>query len=112
MKNQLLVGAIMLVSLAACSEGSKVDATATLMEACNTQQGIGWLKKTYGEKYCDCWVSQSKASLGEENYERFVSANDAALKAVDKADREKIASQYTELYSTVSSAAKVCVKSG
>lgn len=112
MNNQHLVGAMMLVSVTACSEGSKVDATATLAEACNTQQGIGWLKKEYGENYCDCWVSQSKTVLSGDNYERFVSANAAAIKAADKADREKITRQHTELYSAVSAAAKACTKSG
>jgi hypothetical protein len=54
---RMTVAVIAGVGLVACGDddaGSSVDATAVLTEACNTQQGIGWLKKEYGETYCDC----------------------------------------------------------
>lgn len=108
----MAVVAIAGVGLAACGggDGSSADATAVLTEACNTQQGIGWLKKEYGEGYCDCWVSQAPKVLSAENYAAFVKANEAELAAADDADRENIARQNTTLYSSVSSAASACMR--
>lgn len=39
-----------------------------LMEACGTQQGIGWLKREYGENYCACWADTAQEVLSEANY--------------------------------------------
>jgi hypothetical protein len=90
--------------------GGGIDARAVLLESCNTQQGIGWLKKEYGEAYCECWVDQAKEVLGTDNYNTLVSASAAELEAVDDADREKIARRHTEIYSTVSAATGKCAR--
>lgn len=106
------IAAYLGLGLAACGGGSSIDDTAILAESCNTQQGIGWLKREYGEGYCDCWVAQAKEVLSAENYRTFVKVNEQELNAADAADRERLARQHTELYSTVSSAAKSCTKAG
>ena len=98
--------------MAACGGGSSIDDTAILAESCNTQQGLGWLKREYGDGYCDCWVAQAKEVLSAENYRTFVKVNEQELNAADAADRERLARQHTELYSTVSAAAKSCTKAG
>jgi hypothetical protein len=97
-------------ALVACSSGDPIDSRAALMASCETSQGIGWLKREYGDSYCDCWADQAKAVLKSENYQTLVKAAQEEVKAADKADREKIIRQHTEIYSTVSEAAKRCAK--
>ncbi len=80
------------------------------MASCETKQGIGWLKREYGESYCDCWADQAKDVLSNENYQTLVKAAQAESQAADKADREKIIRQHTEIYSIVSDAARRCAK--
>ena len=102
---------VALMALTACGGGSggAVDARASLMAACSSQQGIGWLKKEHGDQYCECWADAAEQTLGPANYETLVKATQAEMKAADKADREKIVRQHTELYSMVSAeATKVC----
>lgn len=99
-----------LAALVACNGGDPIDSRAALMASCETSQGIGWLKREYGDGYCDCWADQAKEVLSSENYQALVKAAQAETKAADKADREKIVRQHTEIYSTVSDAAKRCAK--
>lgn len=101
---------VVLTGLAACGGGETIDSRAVLMASCETSQGIGWLKREYGDSYCDCWADQAKEVLSSENYQTLVEASQAETKAADKADREKIIRQHTEIYSTVSNAAKRCAK--
>jgi hypothetical protein len=101
---------VALTALVACSSGDPIDSRAALMASCETSQGIGWLKREYGDSYCDCWADQAKEVLSSENYQTLVKAAQAETKAADKADREKIIRQHTEIYSTVSDAAKRCAK--
>ncbi len=104
---------VMSIGLVACERGESVesiDGRAVLMASCETSQGIGWLKREYGDSYCDCWADQAKEVLSSENYEAFVKAAQAETQAADEADREKIIRQHTELYSTVSDAAAQCAK--
>jgi hypothetical protein len=82
------------------------------MEACETTQGIGWLKREYGEDYCSCWADKAKEVLGDDNYSSLVQASRAELAAgADVADRERIARENTHLYSSVSHAAQSCGRS-
>ena len=97
-------------ALVACSSGDPIDSRAVLMASCETSQGIGWLKREYGDSYCDCWADQAKEVLSSENYQVLVKAAQAEGKAADKADRERIIRQHTEIYSIVSGAAKRCAK--
>jgi hypothetical protein len=101
---------VALAALVACSGGDPIDSRAALMASCETSQGIGWLKREYGDSYCDCWADQANEVLSSENYQTLVKAAQAETKAADKADREKIIRQHTEIYSTVSGAAKRCAK--
>jgi hypothetical protein len=80
----------------------------SLIEACETQQRIGWLKREYGEDYCECWADKAQEVLGEANYGMLVQASRAELASADVADRERIARENTHLYSTVSAAAQSC----
>ena len=96
--------------LVACGGGETVDSRAVLMASCETSQGIGWLKREYGDNYCECWADQAKEVLSSENFETLVKASQAETKAADEADREKIVRQHTEIYSTVSDAAGRCAK--
>ncbi|MCP5413267.1 MAG: hypothetical protein H6961_01405 [Chromatiaceae bacterium] len=104
----------MLLTVSACSDtkstAATVDGRATMLVACNSKPGIGWLKKEYGDKYCDCWADQAKEILSPENYVTLLDATAAELKAADKAEREKIYRKHTEIYSTVSDAAGRCAK--
>lgn len=105
--------AALALALTACGRsdsgvGGGIDARATLLESCNTQQGIGWLKQEYGEAYCECWADQAKENLGTDDYNTLVSASAAELEAVDDADRTKIYRRHMELYSTVEAATGKC----
>jgi hypothetical protein len=108
--NKLAGCGITVLALAACGGGEAVDGRASLMSACESSQGIGWLKREYGDNYCTCWADQARDVLSAENYRTLVEATQAELKAADKADREKIIREHTEIYSTVSAAAKRCAK--
>lgn len=103
---------VVLAGLAACGGGEQIDNRAVLMASCETQQGIGWLKREYGDSYCECWADQAKEVLSSENYQTLVKAAEAETKAADGADREKIIRQHTEIYSTVSDATRRCEKKG
>ena len=103
---------VALAGLVACDGGDPVDSRAALLASCETSQGIGWLKREYGDSYCNCWADQAKKVLSSENFQTFVKAAQAETKAADKADREKIIRQHTEMYSTVSDAARRCAKAG
>ena len=107
---RLFFAVAVLAGLSACGGSEPIDSRAALMTSCETQQGIGWLKREYGESYCDCWADQAKDVLSSENYQALVKASQAEIKAADKADREKIVRQHTEIYSTVSDAAGRCAK--
>lgn len=100
------------LGLLACGGGEAIDEVAVLTEACETQQGIGWLKREHGEAYCACWASEAKNVLSEENYAKFVEASAGELKAADEADREKIVRTNSPLYTTVSAAARSCARAG
>jgi len=100
------------LGLVACGGGDALDEVAVLTEACETQQGIGWLKREYGEMYCTCWASVAKTALGEKNYAKLVEASAGELKAADEADREKIVRANSPLYTTVSGAAESCAQAG
>jgi uncharacterized lipoprotein YehR (DUF1307 family) len=108
----IVVGGVLLLALSACGDGEPIDSRADLMAACETSQGIGWNKREYGDRYCECWADQAKEILNSENYQTLVKAAQAEMKATDKANREKIIRQHTEIYSTVSGAAKRCAKAG
>jgi len=103
------LGALVL-ALAISGDVAAQDGRATMMSACETQRGIGWLKRNHGERYCDCWADQAKEVLSAENHATLLKATEAELEAADKADREKIRREHTELYSTVSRAAKSCAR--
>src|SRR5690606_21098001 len=113
-KLALVWSGIAVVGLWACGAGNAEDSfteeegRAALIEACGTQQGIGWLKREYGDNYCDCWADKAKDVLGEANYGKLVQASRAELAAADAADRETIARENTDLYSSVSNAAQSC----
>jgi hypothetical protein len=109
-QTKTVAGGVFLLALTACGAGEPIDNRAVLMTACESSQGIGWNKRNYGDRYCDCWVDQAKEVLSGENYETLVRGAQAEMKAADKADREKIIRQHTEIYSTVSGAAKRCAK--
>jgi hypothetical protein len=78
------------------------------VEACDTQQGFGWLKREHGGDYSECWADRAQEVLGEVNYTRLVQAARAELAAADAADRERIVRENTDLYSSGSSAAQSC----
>lgn len=102
---------VALVALTACGgdSGGAADARASLLASCSSQQGIGWLKKEYGEQYCECWADAAEQGLSPDNYKSLVKATQAEMKAADEADREKIVRQHTEIYSAVSAeASNVC----
>lgn len=101
---------VALAGLVACGGSEPIDSRADLMAACETSQGIGWNKREYGDNYCECWADQANEVLSSANYQTLVKAAQAETKAADKADREKIIRQHTEIYSTVSGAAKRCAK--
>ena len=103
---------VVMAGLVACDGSDPIDSRAALMASCETSQGIGWLKREYGDSYCNCWADQAKEVLSSENYQTLVKVAQAETKAADKADREKIIRQHTEIYSTVSDAAKRCAKAG
>ncbi len=105
-----LFALVVVAALMACSSSDPIDSRAVLMASCESSQGIGYLKREYGESYCDCWADQAKEVLSSENYKTLVKAAQAETMAADKADREKIIRQHTEIYSTVSDAAKRCAK--
>lgn len=107
-----LIVLVTVAGAAACGGGAPGDSRATLMASCETSQGVGWYKREYGERYCDCWADQAKEVLSDANYQTLVKAAEAETKAADEADREKIIRQHTELYSTVSDAARQCAKAG
>jgi len=115
-KHPLLWSSVALLGLWACGAGSAGDQfteaedRAALVEACNTQQGIGWLKREYGEGYCECWADKAREVLGDANYSRLAQASRAELASADVADRERIARENTDLYSSVSNAAQSCRK--
>ena len=96
--------------LSACGGGEPIDGRAVLLTSCETQQGIGWLKREYGDNYCECWADRAKEILSSENYQTLVKAADAETKAADVADRVKIVRQHTEIYSTVSDSTRRCEK--
>lgn len=101
---------VVVAGLAACGGGGRVDSRAVLLNSCETSQGIGWLQREYGEGYCECWADQAKEVLSGENYQALVKAAQAELSAADEADREKIIRRHTEIYATVSAAAKRCAR--
>ncbi|MGE0552231.1 MAG: hypothetical protein AB7R55_02250 [Gemmatimonadales bacterium] len=108
-----------MLALMACAGGaergggdSPAAAREVLVSACSTQQGIGYLKREYGENYCECWADKALEVLSTANYRTLVDASRAELAAADGADREKIARQHTEIYSTVSTAAQACKGAG
>ncbi|WP_275098313.1 hypothetical protein [Sedimenticola hydrogenitrophicus] len=103
---------VVLTGLTACGGGDPIDSRAVLMASCETSQGIGWLKREYGNSYCDCWADQAKDVLSGENYQTLVKAAQAETAAADKADREKIIRRHTEIYSAVSDATNRCAKAG
>jgi hypothetical protein len=113
-RQRLMLSGLALLGLWACGAGSSGDelteeeARAALVEACETQQGIGWLKSEYGDAYCECWADKAEEVLGEENYDKLVQASRAELASADVADRERIARENTHLYSSVSNAAQSC----
>jgi len=90
------------VGLAACGSGGAIDDVATLRTECETSQGIGWMKREYGENWCDCWVSAAKEGLSDSNYKTLVKASAEVVKAADNADRDKIYRQHTTLFSATS----------
>ena len=103
---------VLMTGLLACGSGESIDGRSVLMASCETSQGIGWYKREYGDGYCDCWADQAKQVLSGDNYQVLIKAAQAETKAADEADRERIIRQHTEIYSTVSDAAKQCAKAG
>ena len=87
---------------------SQGEGRAALLEACETQQGIGWLKREHGDGYCECWADKAQEVLGEANYSRLVQASRAEVAAADVADRERIVRENTDLHASVSTAAQSC----
>lgn len=104
----------LLLAMSGCGDSggaaARVDAREQMLQACDTQQGIGWLKREYGEQYCECWADQAKEVLSPANYATLVDAVAAELEAADAADRERIARRHTEIYSTVADAAARCAR--
>lgn len=96
--------------LMACGRSETIDSRGNMIAACETKQGIGWLKREYGDHYCECWADEAKKILSPENYDVLHKAVQSELKATDKADREKIYRKHTAIYSTVASAVKSCAK--
>lgn len=113
-RQPLLWTTLVLVILAGCGSGDTTqqieegDPRTALLEACETQQGIGWLKREYGDTYCECWADKAQEVLGEDNYGKLVQASRAELGAENAADRERIVRENTHLYSSVSNAAQSC----
>lgn len=109
----VLCGAVFL-AVSGCGDSgggaARVDVRDQMLEACNTQPGIGFLKREYGQQYCDCWADQAREVLSPANYATLVDAVAAELKAADNADRDKIARRHTEIYSTVHDAAARCAR--
>lgn len=114
MAMRYVLTSVALFGLLACGAGTAddqptaEDGRAALIEACETQQGIGWLKREHGDDYCGCWADRAQEVLGEANYVRLVRVSRAELAAPDVADRERIVRENSELYSSVSSAAQSC----
>lgn len=113
-QRSLLWAGFVLIMLGGCGgdetrqEAETSDPRAALLEACETQQGIGWLKREHGDAYCECWADTAEEVLGEANYDRLVQAARAELRAADVAERERIARENTDLYTSVSNAARSC----
>ena len=113
-KRPLLWSSMVLLGLGACGadragdQFTEEEGRAALIKACETQQGIGWLKQEHGEDYCECWAEKAQEVLGEMNYGRLVQASRAELASADVADRERIVRENTDLYSSVSNAARSC----
>lgn len=105
-----LIGAALVVALAACGGGTGTEDDRTaVIEACNSQQGIGWLRKEYGENYCQCYADTAKAQMDADSYKALATASREELKVVDdKAAREAIARQNTLVYSEASHHAQSC----
>ncbi len=113
-RQPMLWCSVALLGLWACGAGSageqftEAENRAALVDACESQQGIGWLKREHGDNYCECWADRAQEVLGEANYSRLVQATRAELAAADVADRERIVRENTDLYSSVSSTAQSC----
>lgn len=113
-KQPLLWTGVALLGLWACGSGgagerfTEEEDRVALVDACETQQGIGWLKSQHGEDYCQCWADKAKEVLGAANYSELAQASRAELASDDVADRERIARENTHLYSSVSNAAQSC----
>jgi hypothetical protein len=111
---KLLTGAIALAAIAAiaaCGGGGKANDRAAIVEACNTQQGAGWLRKEYGENYCECYADTAKEKLDADAYKTLAAASREELKAGDdEAAREAIARRNTRVYSEASHQAQSCKK--
>jgi len=84
---------IVVITLGACAagEGDTADERTVLISACETQQGIGWLRKEYGEDYCACWADAAKDGLDQATYAELVKASRAELKAENETERENLA---------------------
>ncbi|HNR22300.1 MAG TPA: hypothetical protein PKL49_04675 [Steroidobacteraceae bacterium] len=107
---KLLIGATLFVVLAGCggSAGTTDDRTA-IIDACNTQQGAGWLRKEYGENYCECYADTAQQKLDSDSYRTLAAASREELKAADdEAARETIARRNTGVYSEASHHAQSC----
>lgn len=104
---------MVVVTLGACAagEGDTPDERTVLINACETQQGIGWLRKEYGENYCACWADAAKDSLGQATYAQLVKASRAELKAENETERESLARAAFGAYAQAADAARmVCRK--
>lgn len=110
---KLLIGATALAALGGCSGGGgSTDDRAAIVEACNTQQGAGWLRREYGENYCACYADTAKEKLDADAYKTLAAASREELKAGDdEAAREAIARRNTQVYSEASHQAQSCKKS-
>lgn len=107
---KVLIGATMFVALTACGgRTGKTDDRAAIIEACNTQQGAGWLRKEHGENYCECYADTAKEKMDADSYKTLAAASREELQAVDdEAAREAIARRNTRVYSEASHHAQSC----
>lgn len=107
---KVLISATMFAALTACGGGAgKMDDRTAIIEACNTQQGAGWLRKEYGENYCECYADTAKEKLDADFYKALVAASREALKVVDdEAAREAIARRNTRFYAEAEHRTQSC----
>jgi len=105
-------GVLGVLVLAACGGEAAERSTAegdrvALIEACETQQGIEWLRREYGEDYCDCRADVAKEALDVPTYRMLVEGARAELEAGSPEEREGIARDAFEAYAQAADAARM-----